>query len=228
MRWTLTLIEFLEHAKLRAATESRPFVTLSYAQSVDGSIARRRGEPFPISGAEALVLTHQLRAWHAGILIGRGTVMADDPSLTVRLVDGPQPQPVVLDSGLQSPLTSKLFQHPKAPWFVCCAGAENPALAAKAGAVLALEPDDTGRVSLPAVLRELRQRGIDSLMVEGGAEVLTAFLLQGLVDVVVVTVAPLFLGGLRGYEFSDGHPVRLTEIAWTQAGQDMVLWGRVA
>ncbi|HRE30133.1 MAG TPA: dihydrofolate reductase family protein, partial [Anaerolineales bacterium] len=77
---------------------------VSYAQSLDGCLAAAVGAPLALSGPEALRFTHQLRATHAAILVGIGTVLADDPQLTVRLVDGVHPQPVVLDSQLRLPL----------------------------------------------------------------------------------------------------------------------------
>ena len=94
----------------------RSFVTLSFAQSLDGSITVKRGQFTAISGSESMHLTHQLRAAHQAILIGIGTALSDDPQLSVRLVDGQQPQPVVVDSQLRLPLTAKLFTQPRLPW----------------------------------------------------------------------------------------------------------------
>ena len=80
-----------------------PIVTLAYAQTLNGMIAKKRGEPLVLSCEESMVMTHQLRAEHDVILVGIGTVLADDPRLTVRLVEGEDPQPVVLDSHLRCP-----------------------------------------------------------------------------------------------------------------------------
>ncbi len=224
-----TPIEFLTAEKQRAALVSRPFVTLSYAQSLDGSIARARGEPLSISSPESMRVTHELRAWHSAILIGRGTLEADDPRLTVRLVEGSQPQPVVLDSRLQARSAGKIFDHPKLPWFVCGLQAENRDLAARAGALVQVALEKDGRVSLPATLQALHQRGIESVMVEGGAEVITAFLSQGLADVLVLTIAPLLLGGLRGLEVqtTPTRPTRVVDMVWAHYGADLVAWGRL-
>ena len=97
----------------------RPFVTVSYAQSIDGSIATRRRRPLPISGPGAMRMTHGLRALHDGILVGIETVLADDPQLSVRLVEGPHPQPVVLDTRLRTPLEARLLKGGNGrPWLV--------------------------------------------------------------------------------------------------------------
>ena len=84
-----------------------PFVTLTFAQSIDGSIALRRGEPLLLSGAESMKMSHELRALHDGILVGIGTVIADNPSLTTRLVKGSNPRTVILDSQLRTPLEKR-------------------------------------------------------------------------------------------------------------------------
>ncbi len=94
----------------------RPLVTLSYAQDLDGSIAKRRGEPTSISGPESLEFTHRLRAAHDAILVGIGTVISDDPQLNVRFAKGNDPQIVVLDSQLRLPLQSKLLENSKKAW----------------------------------------------------------------------------------------------------------------
>ena len=98
-----------------AAGASRPFVTLCFAQSVDGSIAPPRGysgDRLLLSGPESMRMTHRLRAWHDGILVGIGTVILDDPSLTVRLCPGASPQPIIVDKDLRTPLTSRLMSSP--------------------------------------------------------------------------------------------------------------------
>src|SRR5687768_4642967 len=94
----------------------RPVVTLSYAQTLDGSLALP-GRQLIISSPESMKMTHELRAAHDGLLVGIGTVLIDDPRLTVRLADGRNPQPVVLDSRLRMPLTANLLKHPdRRPW----------------------------------------------------------------------------------------------------------------
>jgi riboflavin-specific deaminase-like protein len=202
----------------------RPVVTLSYAQTLDGSIARP-GRPLAISGPESIRMTHALRAAHDGILVGIGTVLVDDPQLTVRAATGRNPQPVVLDSRLRMPLTARLWQHPdRRPWLA----ATDPdperrsELEARGASVLLLPADESRRVQLGALLDRLGERGLKTLMVEGGATVITGFLKQQLVDRLVVTIAPCIAGGLRAVE-ALADTIALHNVAYHRHGADMVL-----
>ncbi len=205
-----------------------PWVTLSYAQSLDGSLALRRGEALGLSGGEALVMTHRLRAEHDGILVGIGTVSADNPSLTVRHVPGPNPQVIVLDSCLRCPLDARLLAG--RPWLCATEAApavRQTALEAAGARVLRLPAAPDGRVDLPAALTRLAQLGIRRLMVEGGARVITAFLAARLVDRVVITIAPVFVGGLAAVEGLPARP-RLRDMRAERLGDDLVVSGQVA
>src|SRR5512135_1934375 len=93
----------------------RPRVTLTYAQSLDGSIAARSGMPLALSGTESMHYTHQLRAAHDAILVGIGTVLSDDPRLNVRLTGGLSPRPIVLDSSLRCPSTARCLEAGRRP-----------------------------------------------------------------------------------------------------------------
>ncbi|MAT98486.1 MAG: GTP cyclohydrolase II [Anaerolineaceae bacterium] len=216
-----------------AARNGRPFVTLSYAQSLDGSITRQRGQPMALSGQESMTLTHQLRSGHDAILIGIGTVLADDPRLTVRLVAGPDPQPVIVDSRLRLPLAAKLLtEHPRKP-IVATTETADPQKASAlqdAGAtVIRLPATENGRVSLPHLLARLDEHGIRSLMVEGGAGIITSFLAEQLVDRLVITVAPLLVGGLNAVGNLNGHGLPQLKNPHSQwLGKDMILSGDVS
>jgi len=211
----------------------RPLITLSYAQSLDGSIAARRGERTQISGPESTRLTHHLRANHEAILIGIGTLLADDPQLTVRLVGGNSPTPVILDSKLRTPVNSVLFQT-NSPWIVTTDAADKAKaqdLSAAGAKLFYLPSDPRGMIQMPALMDVLNGEGIRSMMVEGGAEVLTSFLNAQLVDFLVVTISPLILGGLPAFQFP-GSPeklrgvVRLDKMNIELAGEDLVVYGR--
>lgn len=213
----------------RSHTPKRPTVTLSYAQGLDGSITTKQGEPTTISGEETLLLTHQLRAQHQAILVGIGTVLADDPRLTVRLVEGTSPQPIILDSQLRLPLDATLWQHIHAPLVFTAPDADptkKQALQEKGAEVVSVAVVN-GRLSLPAILTHLAQRGVHSLMVEGGATVLTSFLQARLVDKVVLTIAPTFLGGFRGVGQLEGALPRLKQVQYQTIGEDIVVSGEV-
>jgi riboflavin-specific deaminase-like protein len=187
-------------------------VTLTWAQSLDGSITSSRGCATSISCPESLELTHALRATHGGIMVGVGTVLCDNPSLTTRLVSGADPQPVVLDSQLRTPLGCKLLTDPRCrrkPILVCLEGAaaahpERAAALRQAGArLLEAPPDASGRVDLACALALLASE-LDSVMIEGGASVISSALgsarVCALVSRLVLTVAPLFLGGVNAVQ----------------------------
>lgn len=191
--------------------KKRPFVSLKIATSLDSRIATRTGDSQWLSSEPARVWAHEMRAASDAILVGAGTVMADDPSLTVRHVEGPDPLRVVLDSHLRSPLNAKMFQEPLASGTVvyCTQPDEQKAqqLRAQGVAVELLPAGDDGRVQLTAVLDALAGRDCQSLLVEGGGEIHGAFLNAGLVDKVQVVLTPWLLG-------EDGRP------AFRHQGQD--------
>lgn len=210
----------------------RPFVTVSYAQSLDGSLTLRRGQSSPISGGESMRVTHALRAAHDAILVGVKTVLADDPRLTVRLVDGSDPQPVILDSRLSFPLTARLLQHSRGVWIATTDRADfemAKALEAKGARVFHVRAGGDGRVDLAALLDQLGRWEIDSVMVEGGGQVISSFLRSRLADRLVVTIAPVLVGGYQAVqalgadEWSDLPQVRRMGVM--PAGGDIIVWG---
>jgi 3,4-dihydroxy 2-butanone 4-phosphate synthase/GTP cyclohydrolase II len=177
---------------------ARPSVTVHYAQTLDGRLATRTGDSQWISGQESLVLAHSLRASHDAVLVGAGTVAADDPRLTARLVDGPSPVRVILDSKLRlSPLAS-VVSDGAAPTILATtdlAPAERRQAFARRGVeVLVLPPTLDGRVDIGSLLGELGTRGMATLLVEGGARVITAMIREGRVSRLVVSIAPRVLG----------------------------------
>lgn len=229
----LPIDELLAGARPHLQATGRPLITLSYAQSLDGSIATRRGESLHLSGSEAMRLTHSLRAAHDGILVGIGTVLADDPRLNVRLTEGRDPQPVVLDSRLRLPLDARLLGGSRPPWIVALQGADpqkQAQLEGRGGRVLCLPAGEDGRISLPALLSRLAELGLSSLMVEGGARVITSFLAQGLVNRLVLTVAPVVVGGLRAVDAEAALPAPLKLIlpVYERLEDDLIVWGKIS
>jgi riboflavin-specific deaminase-like protein len=166
--------------------------------------------------------------------VGIGTVLADDPRLTARLAGGPDPQPVVLDRMLRIPAESRLLSRAeRMPWILCCPASpqeRRDELADNGARVIVVAEDGEGRLDLGAALRRLYLLGLSSLMVEGGARVITSFLRERLADQAVVTIAPVWIGGLSALSGSVGresvYPV------WVQPvielyGRDWVVWGKL-
>ncbi len=209
----------------------RPSVTLCWAQSLDGSVAVRRGERTRISGEASLAAMHRLRSEHDAILVGVGTVLSDDPRLNVRLVAGPDPQPVVLDSGLRTPAGSVLVgRSDMKPWIFAPPNApaeRRASLEGKGCRIIDVGVGDDGRLDLAEVLARLADRGISSLMVEGGGAVLASFIRSRLVDRIVVTIEPRFMGGYNIFTQNAGgwFPLDLADPAIAVHGQDIVIDG---
>jgi GTP cyclohydrolase II len=223
--------QVLDKAPAHRQRTGRPLVTLSYAQSLDGSIADRPGRPLALSGSQSMIFTHCLRALHDAILVGIGTVLADNPRLNVRLVEGNNPQPVIVDSRLRFPSYANLLRNGRTPWIATGEGADperQEALEASGAKVLRL-PGQNGWVDLAALLDHLGSQGVNHLMVEGGAQVITSFLATRLVDQVVLTIAPLLVGGLRVVDNLGYSPLRrfprLRRVSYQQLGDDLVLRG---
>jgi riboflavin-specific deaminase-like protein len=225
-----TVIANARHFRLE---NGRPFVTVSYAQSLDGSIATVNRQQLQLSGGESMHLTHRLRALNRSILVGIGTVLADDPSLTTRLVVGDSPQPVILDTNLRTPPDAKLVtRQDLSTWIVNghhATDSRHSRLQQKGATLISCRSDDNGWIDLEALMEALAERQIDSLMVEGGARVITSFIRSRLADLFVVTVAPKLVGGLPVMDtrsFRSNTYLQLDDVHYQKIGGDLVLWAR--
>jgi 5-amino-6-(5-phosphoribosylamino)uracil reductase/diaminohydroxyphosphoribosylaminopyrimidine deaminase/5-amino-6-(5-phosphoribosylamino)uracil reductase len=215
----------------------RPAVTVSYAQTLDGRLATRTGSSRWISGPASLRFAHELRASHAAIMVGVGTVCRDDPRLTVRLVAGRDPLRVVVDSTLRTPLTAAVLAGGAATGTLLAVTARAPderraAARALGATVLDLPADARGGVDLVALFAALHAQGIGSVMVEGGARLITALLRARLVDRLAVCVAPKLLGAgieaIGDLGISDlARCLCLRDVLVTPYGVDFVVDGRV-
>ncbi|MCI0520115.1 MAG: RibD family protein [Chloroflexi bacterium] len=226
-------IERLFHEIAASAPQAnRPRVTLTWAQSLDGSLAGEGGKPLALSGRASLAFTHRLRAAHDAILVGVGALLADDPQLTVRFAEGRHPQPVILDSRLRTPLTARLLSGPRPPWIFTSAAADPQrwaALRAREAILFAVPQAPDDGLSLPSVLNTLAAQGVRRLMVEGGAQVIASFLAQDVVDWAVVTLAPRFVGGMPALARPLQTPFpRLDNPAVSRLDDDLIVWGRLA
>mmetsp|Transcript_114176 Transcript_114176/g.333800 ORF Transcript_114176/g.333800 Transcript_114176/m.333800 type:complete len:523 (+) Transcript_114176:198-1766(+) len=227
------------HDEIHRHRGDRPFTLLSFAASMDGFIGGVRTRPdgsterhpVPLSGKASALMTQHLRGAVDAILVGLGTVRADDPRLDVRAPGaGPSPRPVVLDSFLQLPATCRLITHRAAggrpPLLVLCTeGAEAAradALRAAGATVLTCRADDQGRVCLHSAWERMHEVGIRSVMVEGGAEVIKGLLAapERAVDRLVVTQAGVLLG--EGVRWAAGGGAALGRGNSFTLGQDAI------
>ncbi|KAK8090800.1 hypothetical protein PG994_000305 [Apiospora phragmitis] len=240
----------------------RPFVTLTYATSLDSALALAPGTRTALSGPQSKAMTHYLRSRHAAICVGVGTALADNPGLNCRIApsasdDGNgqprQPRPIVIDPHQRWAFTdqSKVLQLARAdrglaPYIlIAVAGPEPPAerrqlLEELGGKYICLGDSSSFVMEWRDILRAVRNEGLDSIMVEGGGQVISSLLgapNAELIDSVIITVAPTWLGA--GSVFvsparrldSEGKPMsagRLVDTAWIPLGEDVVLCGKIA
>ena len=200
-------------------TTGRPFVTLKLATSLDGKVASAGGESRWITSSEARRAAHQLRSDHDAVMVGVGTVLADDPALTVRhRPDGRQPIRVVVDSHLRTPPTARVLDQSAARTWIATLSDQAGELAPQD---LIPVPARQGRVCLEALLDELGRRQITSVLVEGGPTLVGALVAQRLADRVVLFVAPLVLGGRGALSAVGGAGARTLDQGWR------LRWGKV-
>lgn len=214
-----------------------PYVVLKYAMSLDGKIASYTGASQWITGEEARQHVHKLRGTYRAILVGVGTVLADDPLLTCRIEGGRDPLRVICDSRLRTPFTARVIQTAReVPTLLatCETDAERFARYEQYGVQVVSLPAAEGRVSLLSLLRYLGKAQVDSVLVEGGGTLHWSMLAEGLVHKVVAYVASLLLGGAGAVSPVEGvgfpHPdaaLRLHTPTVTRLGEDFLVEGLV-
>jgi riboflavin-specific deaminase-like protein len=216
----------------------RPFVTLKFAQSLDGRIATSTGDSRWISAPASLRLAHKLRREHDAILVGVGTVLADDPQLTVRLIKGRDPLRIIIDSQLRTQLTSQvLADGAAARTLMVTAATVDPSRAREiqnlGAEILRLPAAQGGKgLDISRLLEELGRRGVATVLVEGGRGVITSLLAARAVDRLVVVIAPKIIG--QGTEaIGDLGITRLSEaitfasVKVRMLGTDVIFDGRL-
>jgi len=206
------------------------FTTLSLAQSLDGCMAERTGSRSHFSGHDALVMTHSLRSLHDGILVGVETVLTDDPLLTVRLAAGNSPVPIILDNHLRTPPSARLFETQARPWIVtrCCRTCDKAQALKAQGARFLQLYTAANDSAIPTLLARLKEVGIHSIMVEGGARVSESFMRSDCVDFMVLTIAPLIAGNAQSVHYrwaGAGHTLDLASLRQARLGRDLILFG---
>jgi len=236
--------ERLNEAFVRFRRTGRPFVTLKAGMSLDGRIATRGGESRWITSRAARAAARRLRAEHEAVMVGVGTVLADDPVLSGPRAKGSEgrarregPARVVLDSRLRTPATARLLRTKGGPVLVLTgrnASAARRRRLERAGALVVGVPTRSGRVDLAAAIRELGCRGLATVLIEGGGEVLGAALDAGIGDRVALFVAPRLLGGRTARPaFGGGGAARLADAVRVEGarprriGDDWVIEARL-
>jgi len=212
---TALVADFTKHIRT-----GLPFVTLKAAVTLDGKIATRSGDSKWITGEEARTEAHRMRDQSDAILVGVGTVLSDDPKLTVRRVEGRDPIRVVLDADLRTPAGAAVLdpgQSSDAGALIFHAAdadaSRHEHFMAKGVELVPVSRDERG-VELSEVLQRLGERGLVRLMVEGGAHVHGSFLDLGLADRAAIFIAPRIVGDAGAPSFAAGSGAESIERAW--------------
>jgi len=227
------LYDRLRARRCAVSPTGRPFVTVSYAQSLDGSIAVSPSQACSLSGPESLRLTHYLRAQHDALVVGVNTVISDDPLLNVRYCPGENPQPVILDSRLRMPEDSRLLAGGgRLPIIMTTADADQGEKGKRLGKrarILTVPQGAEGGVDLNAALQVLGELGLRTVMVEGGAQIITHFLQAGVVDYCVITITPRLIGGVRAVDGLEGAAgvgrLGIVDCRYQTLGADLIAFG---
>ncbi|GMB07792.1 bifunctional diaminohydroxyphosphoribosylaminopyrimidine deaminase/5-amino-6-(5-phosphoribosylamino)uracil reductase RibD [Thermolongibacillus altinsuensis] len=174
-----------------------PYVTLKYAMSLDGKIATKTGESKWITSEEARRDVHRYRRAHDAILVGVETVLADDPSLTVRLGDGGKnPIRIILDTRLRTPLEAKVVRDGETPtWIVVGSEVTEAQMAPYREKNVQIIQMNEASITIPSLLKVLGEKKVMSLFVEGGAAVHGSFVAAKAFQKVIAYIAPKFIGG---------------------------------
>lgn len=205
-----------------------PFITIKSALTLDGKIAADSGHSFWVSGEEARAHAQDLRAWNMGIMVGIGTVLADNPRLTCRLEDKPSPLRIIADSHLKIPIEAEILKGlDKAPVLIACLEnvdkLKQKELVEK-GVEILFCPEYQGHIALDYLFQELGKKGVDSVLVEGGGMLNNSILRQGLADKVVIYLAPKILGS--GISFIRGAQTSLMDEALPLAYEKIMPLGK--
>ena len=227
----------LNDAYCKFVTTGLPFVTAKFAASLDGRIAARGGDSKWITGEAARQEAHRMRSLSDAVMVGIGTVLADDPQLTARDALGQalprQPMRIVVDSHGRTPLAARLFREP-GPVLIACASLPEERLRAyqDAGAEVVPLPSNDGRVDLQGLLVLLGQRQVTSVLAEGGSALLGSLFDQRLVDKVAAFIAPVIIGGDAALPAVGGQgaasmaqALQLTDVSFRQFGDDLLVTG---
>ena len=225
----------LNEAFVKYVTRGVPFVHLKLALSLDGRIATATGDSRWITGPASRKVVHRLRNRVDAVVVGIGTVLADNPRLTCRVPGGRDPWRIVLDSRLRIPLTAHLLRERSPQKTIVVTGPDalprKVRAIQKRGAVVWSFRLRRNRISFDSVLKRLAQMGLMAVMIEGGAKTATAALQEGVVDKIIFFYAPKLIGGdgkpaIEGLEIKEiGRSHRIKEIEVRKFGDDFLVTG---
>lgn len=224
-----------------------PYVLMKYAMTLDGKIATVIGQSKWITGEKAREEVQRTRHQYSAIMVGIGTVIKDDPSLTCRIPNGRNPIRIICDTNLKIPLYSKVVQTAKEveTWIATCKQEKNrekEKLLKEAGCTLLSfsprkqEKEGENKMAIPLkeLMKELGKRGVDSVLLEGGAELNASALKEGVVNRVQAYIAPTLFGGKEGKTpiggrgvFQVEQGIHLKEVTMKKIGNDYVIEGEV-
>jgi diaminohydroxyphosphoribosylaminopyrimidine deaminase/5-amino-6-(5-phosphoribosylamino)uracil reductase len=218
-------------------TTALPFVTAKFAASLDGRIATSSGESRWITSDAARAAAHRLRHTHDAVLVGVNTVLVDDPALTARLGGGRSPLRVVVDSSLRTPASARILQSADGPTLIATTAKADPGRIGRLrdlGVNVEVVDSAASGVDLKALMAVLGERGLISVLIEGGASVLGSAFDAQLVDKVVAMLAPRIIGGdtAPAAVGGAGAPTLaaarlLGDVSVEQAGPDLIVSGYV-
>jgi diaminohydroxyphosphoribosylaminopyrimidine deaminase / 5-amino-6-(5-phosphoribosylamino)uracil reductase len=218
-------------------TTGKPLITLKMAQTLDGRIATSTGHSKWITSEDSRVIAHRLRSRHDAVMVGIGTLLADDPQLSVRHVRGPAPKRIVLDSRLRLPLDAHVLSD-EAPYLTIVATTRAASrekisrIEERGASVLVLPEDERGWVNPDYLWNKMAEMGIASVLVEGGSTVHTECLKRKNADRMVLFIAPKILGsgidaigdlGIRNINSALG----LTDVRMRNSGKDLIIAGKI-
>ncbi len=213
-----------------------PFVTLKIAQTIDGKIADIHGSSKWISNKQSRTVVHRLRSQYDAVLVGSGTIVRDNPSLTVRVVKGRNPSRIIIDGRLSIPLSAKVVRTAHvistllfaSNRFLRIRAKKRDQLARQRVEIFGLPSDKNGAISLKQVLKILGEKNIASILVEGGTTVFSGFMEKQLADKLLLFMAPKILGkGLGPFDHISnltlGGEITFHNVSLQLLGEDVLL-----
>jgi len=214
-----------------------PFITLKFAQTIDGRIATSTGHSRWISSVPSLTFAHRLRSMHDGIMVGAGTILTDDPELTVRHARGKNPLRIVVDSTLRIQANARVLKNQENAKTIIATtqycNKENLRHLIDSGIeTLIINSENQKHVDLKKLLTELGKKEISSVLVEGGSEIITSFLKEKIADRVVIITAPKIIGtgtpavGNLGIKRMD-DAIKLSSKKVFKKGDDVIIDARI-